>query len=81
MSEQTQHVLGLTTRQMQVLRLVIAGRTNAQIAADLGIAYETVRDHLRQLRQLATDDGERDQRWLVRVAYHLGRIEERGHAA
>lgn len=37
----------LTSAQRQVADLVVAGRTNADIAADLGIAPTTVKAHLR----------------------------------
>lgn len=38
----------LTPRQAQILRLVATGRTNAEIAAALGVGEETVRSHLRE---------------------------------
>lgn len=38
--------LGLTTRQMDVLRLVTEGRTNAQIGERLGISAKTVDHHV-----------------------------------
>lgn len=38
--------LGLTARQTDVVRLVVAGRTNDQIASELGISAGTVRKHL-----------------------------------
>lgn len=40
---------GLTERQAQVLRLVALGRSNAQIAAELGIAVATVGKHLEHV--------------------------------
>jgi DNA-binding CsgD family transcriptional regulator len=43
----------LTPRQHDVLRLLADGRTTDEIAAHLGIAQETVRNHIRTLlRQL-----------------------------
>ena len=37
----------LTPRQAQVLRLLAEGRSTTQIAADLGVARETARNHIR----------------------------------
>jgi DNA-binding NarL/FixJ family response regulator len=39
----------LTPRQAEVLRLLEQGRSNKQIAADLHLSTETVKNHLRQL--------------------------------
>ena len=39
----------LTPRQFETLRLLAAGHSTAQIAAQLGIAHETARGHVRRL--------------------------------
>jgi len=39
----------LTTREQQVLNLLVAGLDNRQIAGHMGIAYGTVRSHVRNL--------------------------------
>ncbi len=39
----------LTPRQCQVVALVLAGRSNKEIAADLEVQPATVRDHLRAI--------------------------------
>jgi len=38
--------LGLTERQVEVLRLVLAGKTNKMICRDLGLAEGTVKNHV-----------------------------------
>jgi DNA-binding NarL/FixJ family response regulator len=40
---------GLTAREMQVLRLVAAGKTNGSISADLGISEHTVARHVQNI--------------------------------
>ncbi|WP_280366982.1 LuxR C-terminal-related transcriptional regulator, partial [Nocardia wallacei] len=48
---------GLTEREARVLRLVELGRTNREIAAELGLSEHTVRNHLaRMARKLGTGD-------------------------
>jgi len=42
----TEAAASLTTRETEVLRLVAAGRSNKQIAVDLGIGESTVKTHL-----------------------------------
>lgn len=41
----------LTPRQTQILRLLARGRSTEQIAAELGIAVDTTRNHIRRLLQ------------------------------
>jgi PAS domain S-box-containing protein len=43
--------LQLTPRQAEVLRLLERGRSTAQIAEELGLSPETVRNHVRHLLQ------------------------------
>lgn len=38
--------MGLTTRELDVLRLVVAGKTNQEIGIALGISEKTVEKHL-----------------------------------
>ena len=40
---------GLTARELQVLRLLAAGKTNRAIAADLGLAEKTVDRHVTNI--------------------------------
>jgi two-component system CheB/CheR fusion protein len=39
------HLAGLTTRQREIMRLVLAGHPSKNIAADLGISQRTVENH------------------------------------
>jgi two-component system CheB/CheR fusion protein len=39
------HVAGLTSRQRQIMELVLAGQPSKNIAADLGISQRTVENH------------------------------------
>jgi two-component system CheB/CheR fusion protein len=39
------HLAGLTTRQRQIMDLVLAGHPSKNIAADLGISQRTVENH------------------------------------
>lgn len=52
--------LAVTARQQQVLDLVRAGRTNAQIAADLGYSVPTVKSELARLCALLGATGRAD---------------------
>jgi DNA-binding NarL/FixJ family response regulator len=42
----TRHPAGLTDREIEVLRLVSRGRTNKEIASELGVSVKTVHTHL-----------------------------------
>ena len=39
------HIAGLTPRQLQIMQMIVAGRANKNIAADLGISQRTVEKH------------------------------------
>jgi len=47
--EQPPGILGLTTREMEVLRLVAAGRSNRNIAAELFISAKTASVHVSNI--------------------------------
>lgn len=40
----------LSERETSVLRLTVAGKTNAEIGEELGIGYETVKSYVNRLR-------------------------------
>jgi DNA-binding CsgD family transcriptional regulator len=45
----TQQELGLSPRQAEIVKLVLQGKSDRQIALDLHISLATVRTHLRRL--------------------------------
>jgi DNA-binding CsgD family transcriptional regulator len=59
----------LTTREREVLHLATAGRTNAEIAATLGISPRTVETHRAHLMRKL---GLRTQTDLIRYALQRG---------
>lgn len=70
--EPTRGRFRLTRRELEVLRLIARGRTNRQVAAELGISENTVKNHLRSvLAKLSLN--RRSQ--AVRYARELGLIE------
>ena len=40
---------GLTSREVEILRLVTSGRTNRQLAEELGVSTRTIDAHLRSI--------------------------------
>ncbi len=65
--------LRLTRRELEVLRLIAGGRKNRQVAAELGVSENTVKNHLRSvLAKLGVN--RRNQ--AVRYARELGLLEE-----
>ncbi len=57
----------LTPREDQVLRELIDGRTNRRIATQLGISYETVKEHVQHiLRKLGVEHRTQAAVWAVR---------------
>jgi two-component system, NarL family, response regulator NreC len=60
---------GLTEREVEVLRLLALGHTNAEVAGDLGISPRTVETHRSHIQQ-KTDRGARSG--LVRYALDHG---------
>jgi DNA-binding NarL/FixJ family response regulator len=51
LSQQTLESFGLTRREIEILHLVVRGKANKEIAADLYISPLTVRTHLEHIYQ------------------------------
>ncbi len=57
----------LTMRECEVLEEVTKGLTNKQIAAELGISYETVKEHMQHvLRKIGVTDRTQAAVWAIR---------------
>lgn len=57
----------LTTRELQVLREIVNGRSNLEIAGELSISVETVKEHVQNLlRKLAVNDRTQAAIWAIR---------------
>jgi FixJ family two-component response regulator len=70
LAELQERYRALTEREREVMKFVVAGRANKQIAAELGLSLVTVKVHRGQVmrKMLATSVAE-----LVRMADRLGR--------
>ncbi len=66
------HAEQLTERETQVLRALAAGRSNAEIAAELTVSAETVRSHLKRVLSKL---GVRDRTQAVVWAYRSGFVD------
>lgn len=61
----------LSPRQLEVLRLIAEGRSQGQIAAELGISPKTVEAHRAAVRIKTGAEGTAG---LTRLAIHLGLV-------
>lgn len=63
---------GLTAREVDVLRLIAAGRSNPEIARELFVSEATVKTHINHV---FAKTGARDRAQAVRFAYQHGLVE------
>jgi len=61
----------LTVRQQEILRRLAVGRSNEDMAEELGISVETVRQHMKQVLQ-KTGSEDRTQAALWAIRFGLG---------
>jgi len=58
----------LTQREIQIVQQVVAGMSNKQIGDELGISYETVKEHVQHvLRKIGVTDRTQAAVWAVRT--------------
>jgi DNA-binding NarL/FixJ family response regulator len=65
---------GLTAREVDVLRLIAAGKSNPEIARELFVSEATVKTHVNHV---FAKTGARDRAQAVRFAYQHGLVAER----
>ena len=65
---------GLTAREVDVLRLIAAGKSNPEIARELFVSEATVKTHVNHV---FAKTGARDRAQAVRFAYQHGLVGER----
>lgn len=57
----------LTVRQQEILRRLAQGRSNEDMAEELGITVETIRQHMKQvLQKTGSDDRTQAALWAIR---------------
>jgi two-component system response regulator NreC len=71
--ERAERVASLTPRELDVLRHVVAGRTNKETASALGISHRTVETHRENILKKL---GVRSVAELTRLAMEMGLVDE-----
>ena len=67
--------LGLSPRQVDVARCVVAGRGDKETAAGLALSWDTVQTHLKRLYQKLNIRSRVELATRVCAAYHAWRVE------
>jgi DNA-binding NarL/FixJ family response regulator len=71
-----QHLIPLSPRETEILRSVTGGMSNKEIASELGISQQTVKNHMTSiLRKLNVED--RTQAAVTALRYGWVRLQER----
>ena len=71
--ERAERVASLTPRELDVLRHVVAGRTNKETASALGISHRTVETHRENILKKL---GVRSVAELTRLAMEMGLVDQ-----
>lgn len=71
-SESRPHLAGLTQRELDVLRLVAAGKSNQEIAADLVLSVRTVERHIYNIYQKLGHSGKSARAAIAAFAVQNG---------
>lgn len=72
LAEPPRAAVQLTGREAEIVRLLAAGRTNKELAAELYLSPNTVRNHLHRIGKKLGADSRLD---IVITAVHLGLVE------
>ena len=65
--------IGLTERESQVLKRIVAGHSNEEIAEDLNVDLETIKQHVKHiLARLGVEDRTQAALWAVRNGVPTG---------
>lgn len=64
----------LTPQQVTILKMICAGKTNHQIAKELGLKEDTIKTHVKNImsRLKLRRSFHRTRQYLVTIAYEVG---------
>ncbi len=75
LDEESEHLVPLSPREMEILRYVTLGNSNQEIAFSLGISHQTVKNHMTSiLRKLDVQD--RTQAAVYAIAHGWVRVND-----